>query len=146
MPLSIDLHVKCPFHKKWNKKKTPIFFSWNFHTVFREQIAIFYQIFKSGSSKNFFLNVRNLQRWEIPAYLVCWNLPVLSSHQNCIICSVDDHQSWIRESMNHFSWIIVSSYIILSFSLLPSRGSPLKLTWLMAEALCEWRGRNREIK
>ena len=58
MPLSIDLHVKCPFYKKWNKKKTPIFFffffSWNFHTVFREQIAIFYQIFKSGSSKNFF--------------------------------------------------------------------------------------------
>ena len=54
MPLSIDLHVKCPFYKKWNKKKTPIFFSWNFYTVFREQIAIFYQIFKSGSSKIFF--------------------------------------------------------------------------------------------
>ena len=54
MPLSIDLHVKCPFYKKWNKKKTPIFLSWNFYTVFREQIAIFYQIFKSGSSKIFF--------------------------------------------------------------------------------------------
>ena len=54
MPLSINLHVKCPFYKKWNKKKTPIFFSWNFHTVFREQIVIFYQIFKSGSSKFFF--------------------------------------------------------------------------------------------
>ena len=51
MPLSIDLHVKCPFYKKWNKKKTPIFFSWNFHTVSREQKAIFYEIFKSGSSK-----------------------------------------------------------------------------------------------
>ena len=24
MPLPIDLHVKCPFYKKWNKKKTPI--------------------------------------------------------------------------------------------------------------------------
>ena len=55
MPLSIDLHVKCPFYKKWNKKKMPIFFfSQNFHTVFREQIAIFYQIFKSGSSKKNF--------------------------------------------------------------------------------------------
>ena len=50
MPLSIDLHLKCPFYKKWNKKKTPLFF----HTVFREQIAIFYQIFESGSSRNFF--------------------------------------------------------------------------------------------
>ena len=46
MPLSIDLHVKCPFYKKWNKKETPIFFSRKiFYTVFREQIAIFYQIF-----------------------------------------------------------------------------------------------------
>ena len=27
MPLSIDLHVKCPFYKKWNKMKRPIFFS-----------------------------------------------------------------------------------------------------------------------
>ena len=51
MPLSIDLHVKCPFYKKWNKKKTPIFFLKKFHTVLREQIAIFYQIFKSVSSK-----------------------------------------------------------------------------------------------
>ena len=54
MPLSIDLNVKCPFYKKWNKKKTPFFFLVKFYTVFREQIAIFYQIFKSGSSKNFF--------------------------------------------------------------------------------------------
>ena len=54
MPLSIDLHVKCPFNKKWNKKKMPIFFSLNFHTVFREQIAVFDQIFKSGSSKKIF--------------------------------------------------------------------------------------------
>ena len=32
MPISIDLHVKCPFYKKWTKKKMPIFFffSWNF--------------------------------------------------------------------------------------------------------------------
>ena len=37
------------------------FFSWNFHAVFGEQIAIFYQTFKSGSSKNFF----NLQRWPM---------------------------------------------------------------------------------
>ena len=51
MSISIDLHVKHPFYKKWNKKKIPIFFSWNFHTVFGEQIAIVYQIFKSGSSK-----------------------------------------------------------------------------------------------
>ena len=51
MPISLDLHVKCPFCKKWNKKKMPIFFSWNFHTVFGEKITIFYQIFKSGSSK-----------------------------------------------------------------------------------------------
>ena len=25
MPISIDLHVKCPFYKKWNKKKSTIF-------------------------------------------------------------------------------------------------------------------------
>ena len=50
MAFSKYLHVKCPFYKKWNKKKTPIFFLWNFHTVSREQIAVFYQIFKSGSS------------------------------------------------------------------------------------------------
>ena len=62
MPISLDLHVKCPFYKKWNKK-TPIFFSWNFHTVFGEQIAIFYQILKPGSSKKIF-NVLNLQRWK----------------------------------------------------------------------------------
>ena len=64
MPVSIDLHVKCPFKKKWKKKKKkkekgkqkrkrPFFFSSNFHIVFGGQIAIFYQIFKSGSSKNF---------------------------------------------------------------------------------------------
>ena len=40
-----------PLLQKWNKKKKPIFFLENFYTVFREQIAIFYQIFKSGSSK-----------------------------------------------------------------------------------------------
>ena len=61
MPISIDLHVQYPFYKKLNKKKMPIFFLWKFHTVFGEQIAIFYQIFKSGSSKKF-LNVLNLQR------------------------------------------------------------------------------------
>ena len=28
MPISIDLlHVKCPSYKKWNKKKSTIFFS-----------------------------------------------------------------------------------------------------------------------
>ena len=67
MPISIYLHVKCPFKKKkWNKKKMPVlFFLWNFHAVFGEQIAIIYQIFKSGSSKKK-LNVLNLQR--CPAY------------------------------------------------------------------------------
>ena len=30
------------------------FFSWNFDTVFGEQKAIFYQLYKSGSSKFFF--------------------------------------------------------------------------------------------
>ena len=45
MPISLDLHVKYPFYKMCNKKKTPFFFSWKFHTVFGEQIAIFYQIF-----------------------------------------------------------------------------------------------------
>ena len=51
MPLSIDLHVKCPLYKSEIKRKRPFFFSWNFYTVFGEQIAIFYQIFKSVSSK-----------------------------------------------------------------------------------------------
>ena len=54
MPLSIDLYIKCPFYKKWNEKEMPIFFSCEIFTVFREQIAIFYQIFKSGSSKKMF--------------------------------------------------------------------------------------------
>ena len=44
----------APFTKSGIKRKCQFFFSLNFHTVFREQIAIFYQIFKSGSSKNFF--------------------------------------------------------------------------------------------
>ena len=52
MPISINLHVKMPFYKKWNKKETPpFFFSWNFHTVFGEQIAIFYQILSQGAVK-----------------------------------------------------------------------------------------------
>ena len=34
MPLSIDLHVKCPYYKKWNKKKTPIFFPRKFFTLY----------------------------------------------------------------------------------------------------------------
>ena len=34
MPLSIDLHVKCPFYKKWNKKKTPIFFRRKIFTLY----------------------------------------------------------------------------------------------------------------
>ena len=47
------VHVKCPVYKKWNKnknkhkqtnqkkkKKRPLF-SWNFHTVFGEQIPNF---------------------------------------------------------------------------------------------------------
>ena len=49
-----------PFYKKWNKKKSTIFFffffffffiAWSFHLIFGEQMAICYQIFKSGSSK-----------------------------------------------------------------------------------------------
>ena len=52
MPVSIDLHVKCPFYKKRNKKKSTFFFSpENFHMVLGEQIAISCQIFKSGSNK-----------------------------------------------------------------------------------------------
>ena len=50
--MPIDLHVKYPFYKKWNKKKTPILFPpWNFHNVFGEQTAIFYKSFESGSSE-----------------------------------------------------------------------------------------------
>ena len=49
MTISIDLHVKCPFYKKWNKKKLPIFLLWNFHTVFGEQKAIFYQLLSQGA-------------------------------------------------------------------------------------------------
>ena len=36
MPLSIDLHVKCPFYKKLNKKKTPIFFLVKFSHCIKE--------------------------------------------------------------------------------------------------------------
>ena len=56
-----------PFHKKERKKKkkkTPIFFSWNFHTVFGEQIAISYQFFKVRE-QYYFLNVLYLQRCPI---------------------------------------------------------------------------------
>ena len=54
MKISTDLHVKCPFFKKWNKKEINHFFLWNFHMVFGEQIAISYQFFKSRSSNKFF--------------------------------------------------------------------------------------------
>ena len=55
MPISMDLHVKCPFYKKRNKKKTPIFFLMKFsHCIWGANNYIFYQIFKSGSSKMFF--------------------------------------------------------------------------------------------
>ena len=50
-PISIDLHVKCSFYKKWNKKKSAIFFLvkcshgiWGANTTS-------YQIFKSRSNK-----------------------------------------------------------------------------------------------
>ena len=46
MSISIDLHIKCPFYKKWNKKKTTIFYLRNFHIVFGEQIAILEHFFK----------------------------------------------------------------------------------------------------
>ena len=89
MPLSIDLHVKYPFYKKWYKKKTPIFFSWNFHIVFREQIAIFYQIFKSGSSKQFFK---------------CPLFTKVSSIQNCF---VDSNGLAVTEIQNLHLWIFL---------------------------------------
>ena len=34
MAISIDLNVKCPFYNKWNKKKTPIFFSREIFTLY----------------------------------------------------------------------------------------------------------------
>ena len=63
MPLSIDLLVKCPFYKKQNEKKTPIFLkSRKIFTLYLGSKYLYSaKIFKSGSRKN--LNVRNLQRW-----------------------------------------------------------------------------------
>ena len=46
------LTCKMPLLQKVKSKENPqFFFSCEIFTVFREQIAIFYQIFKSGSSK-----------------------------------------------------------------------------------------------
>ena len=48
------------------------FLSRNYHTVFGEQIAIFYQIFKSGSSKK--KKYHNLQRWnDLLVFNQCFN-------------------------------------------------------------------------
>ena len=55
---TLHIHVKCPFYKKWNKKKTPIFFSRKIFTLYL------------GSSKNF-LNVPNLQstpNWNLAQF------------------------------------------------------------------------------
>ena len=53
MSISMDLYVKCPFYKSEIKRNRPFFFSWNFHMVFEEQMAVFYKFFKSGSRKKF---------------------------------------------------------------------------------------------
>ena len=123
MPLSIDLHVKCPFYKKWNKKKNAhFFFSWNFHTVFKEQIAIFYQIFKSGSSKWFFLNVRNLQRWMF-VNLSFQHERVWTYKRKgfffCLSLSAQDTErmhrmvSWIRVTMQHLNQYNLNTFPLL---------------------------------
>ena len=58
------LTCKKHFLQKVKWKENAQFFSWNFHTIFGEQIAIFYQIiFKSGKSEKK-INVLNLQRWK----------------------------------------------------------------------------------
>ena len=54
MPISIDLHVKCPFYKKWNKKKTPIFFLVKFsHCIWgaNSYIYILPKILSQGAVK-----------------------------------------------------------------------------------------------
>ena len=63
MSISIDLHVKCPFYKKWNKKKPTIFFS-HYHMVFGETNGyIIVNILSQGAV--IFSNVLNLQEWMI---------------------------------------------------------------------------------
>ena len=62
MPLSIDLHVKCHFDKKWNKKKMPIFFSHEIFTLYLGSKYLYSIKFLSQGAVKIFLNVRNLQR------------------------------------------------------------------------------------
>ena len=44
MLIAIDLHVKCPFYKKWNNKETPFFLLY-FHTVLGSKSQIQFEIF-----------------------------------------------------------------------------------------------------
>ena len=40
MPIPIDLHVKCTFYKKWNKKKSTFFFLVKFsHYIWGENLS-----------------------------------------------------------------------------------------------------------
>ena len=69
MPISKVLHVKCPSYKRSKIKRNRLFFFvWNFHMVFKEQIAVSYQYFCSQGSIIFF-NVFNLQGWHWNANL-----------------------------------------------------------------------------
>ena len=50
-----EVKIRTDIVKSEIKRKcTFFFFWWNFHTLYGEQIAIFYQLFKSGSSKKLF--------------------------------------------------------------------------------------------
>ena len=96
------LTCKMPLLQKNEiKRKRPFFFSWNFHTVFREQIAIFYQIFKSGSSK-FFFKIFAIYKGVSPKKIVVIflfqrnnNSPSTCDCQNG--CSSHSITQWLKE-------------------------------------------------
>ena len=53
MPISIGLHVKYPFYKKWNKKKSTIFFSLEIFTWYLEGKKLYPTNFLSQGAVNF---------------------------------------------------------------------------------------------
>ena len=62
-PVSIDLHVKCPFYKKWNKKKPTIIYLVKFsHGIWRTNIYILTNLLVR--EQYFFSMSATLQRWS----------------------------------------------------------------------------------
>ena len=101
MPISIDLHVECPFYKQFQKKNQQFFFSWNFHMIFEEHIFTLPH-FWAREQKKYFSNFLNLQGWAI------WLVDVSVSNINVFLfepimwhhrCSISD-TLWVRRGFH----------------------------------------------